>query len=147
MASAPQQTPSSQPMSEHASTKPQKVPAAVRKLILELALRFRPLGQADQATYQAKVAFLADDCADIPPDILARAIERYVKIPGNNFLPKAAQLIEIARSIVAPVTPSGMRLVDQYNGQLAANPRGRRDIIWKERADGSVYLDTLDAML
>lgn len=36
----------------------------------------------------------------MPPHILKQAIERYVLIPGKNFLPKAAELVEIARAIV-----------------------------------------------
>lgn len=74
------------------------VPSAIKRLILELGLRFRPLAQGEQEPYQQKLALLAQDCADIPPAKLEMAIDRYVKIPGNNFLPRAAQLIEIAQS-------------------------------------------------
>lgn len=40
------------------------------------------------------------DLRDMPPHILKQSIERYVLIPGKNFLPKAAELVEIARAIV-----------------------------------------------
>ena len=40
------------------------------------------------------------DLRDMPPHILKQSIERYVLIPGKNFLPKAAELVEIARSII-----------------------------------------------
>lgn len=36
----------------------------------------------------------------MPPHVLKQAIERYVLIPGKNFLPKAAELVEIARAII-----------------------------------------------
>lgn len=40
------------------------------------------------------------DLRDMPPHVLKQSIERYVLIPGKNFLPKAAELVEIARAIV-----------------------------------------------
>lgn len=116
-----------------------KTPPAIQKLILELGLRYRPLGANDQDAYRQQVALLAGDCAEVPPDILARAIERYVRIPGSNFLPRANQLIEIAKSCASPNHAPGSRLVDRYNAM-----RTRPDeVVWRERPDGSVYLDHL----
>jgi len=87
------------PYSRHTTPPARKsVPSAVKRLILELGLRFRPLAPGEQEPYQQRLALLAQDCSDIPPDKLEKAIERYVRIHGNNFLPRAAQLIEIAQS-------------------------------------------------
>jgi len=95
-----------------------KVPAAIQKLILELGLRFRPLGQAEQDAYRQKLALLANDCADVPADILRRAIDHYVKSPDGTYLPKAAQLISLAQNINAQrsssIGPGGATVEDLH---------------------------------
>jgi len=79
-------------------------------------LRFRPLGQADQDAYRQKLALLANDCADLPTDILRRAIDHYVKSPDGTYLPKAAQLIALAQNINAQrsssIGPGGATVED-----------------------------------
>lgn len=82
--------------------RPKKVPPAVAKLIADLGDRFPPTSQTDLESHARRLALLAQDLWDMPPDILAKAIDRYVKIPGSVFLPKAAQLVEIGRALCTP---------------------------------------------
>ena len=77
-----------------------KVPAAIKNLVSELGLRFPTTSQTDAPAHASRLALLAMDLRDMPPHILKQSIERYVLIPGKNFLPKAAELVEIARSII-----------------------------------------------
>lgn len=104
-----------------------RVPAAIQKLILELGLRFRPLGQADQDAYRQKLALLANDCADVPADILRRAIDHYVKGPDGTYLPKAAQLISLAQNINAQrssaIGPGGATVEDLHRHVAWLNER------------------------
>lgn len=53
-----------------------------------------------------RLAILAQDLAEIPAALLAKAIDRYVKSPSGEFLPKASQLIAIAKSLIPPAGSS-----------------------------------------
>jgi hypothetical protein len=77
-----------------------RVSAVIKNLIAELGLRFPATSQTDGTAHASRLALLAMDLRDMPPHILKQTIERYVLIPGRNFLPKAAELVEIGRSIV-----------------------------------------------
>lgn len=79
---------------------PPRVPAVIKKLVSELGLRFPTTSQTDAPAHASRLALLAMDLRDMPPHILKQSIERYALIPGKNFLPKAAELVEIARSII-----------------------------------------------
>lgn len=79
------------------SLQPKQPPAAIRRLISELGLRYRPSNQADLEAHAAMIALLARDLADIPESWLARAISIWVS--ENRFMPKAAELIEIAQML------------------------------------------------
>jgi len=63
-------------------------------------LRFPITSQTDAPAHASRLALLAVDLRDMPPHVLKQSIERYVLIPGKNFLPKAAELVEIARAII-----------------------------------------------
>lgn len=71
-------------------------PSAIKKLILELGLRYRPMAPDQLEAYQAKLAALTADCADIPPRHLERAIADWVR--SSPYLPKASDLVARARS-------------------------------------------------
>lgn len=74
---------------------PRNVPPAIKRLIGELGLRYRPSGQADLEAHAASLALLARDLADVPPHFLERAIRDWV--PRSHFMPKASELVELAR--------------------------------------------------
>lgn len=76
------------------------VPAVIKKLVAELGLRYPITSQTDAPAHASRLALLAMDLRAMPPHVLKQSIERYVVIPGKNFLPKAAELVEIARSII-----------------------------------------------
>lgn len=69
---------------------------AIKRLIGELGLRYRPSAQADLEAHAAALALLARDVSDVPPAYLERAIREWVR--DRQFMPKANELIELARS-------------------------------------------------
>jgi hypothetical protein len=108
-------------------------PASIKKLILELGLRYRPLASDQLEAYQAKLAALTADVADLPPKLLERAIAEWVR--ESPYLPKASDLILRAKAFTAP--PSGTdrdsrenaeRLAAKYNARLLGE--GKRHIVW-----------------
>lgn len=75
------------------------VPAAVKKAIAELGLRYRPSAQADLEAHAHMIALLTRDVADIPPHILEAAIDQWCRT--KPFLPKASELIELSKQRVS----------------------------------------------
>lgn len=71
------------------------VPSAIKRLVAELGLRYRPSAQADLEEHAATLALLARDLADIPPQYLEKAIAVWVS--QKPWLPKASELVEIAK--------------------------------------------------
>jgi hypothetical protein len=71
------------------------VPSAIKRLVAELGLRYRPSAQADLEEHAATLALLAVDLADIPPQYLEKAISVWVS--QKPWLPKASELVEIAK--------------------------------------------------
>jgi hypothetical protein len=99
----------------------------VKRLVSELGFRYRPSAQADLEAHGATLALLAVDVTDIPPALLGRAIEEWAR--KSRFMPKAAELIELAQSYIAKPkggTPDLQALADRGN----ARREGRRDIEW-----------------
>ena len=75
----------------------------------------------------------------MPPAILARAIKTWVL--QSPFLPKASDLVQIARGFVADGRPVDTRsLAEKYNERMANDPDGRRDIMWIDLPGGRVKL-------
>jgi hypothetical protein len=120
------------------------VPAAIRKLISELGLRYRPTSQTDIEAHTAMLALLAIDLADLPASLLDRAIAEWVT--SSPFMPKAYDLVELSRKLLPPANPSAAvpksnhELAARNNHELDMNPSGRRDIRWVADA-GGVHLD------
>jgi hypothetical protein len=79
------------------------VPAAIKRMILELGVRYRPASSAMLEGHNATVAALIADVADMPPHLLERAIADHVR--ESNFMPKAAQLIAKCRALLTPAKP------------------------------------------
>lgn len=108
-------------------------PAPIKRLILELGLRYRPLAQDQLEAYQAKLAALTADCADLPPKLLERAIGEWVR--ESPYLPKASDLILRAKAFTAAPDSvdrdsreNAERLAAKYNAQLLGE--GKRHIRW-----------------
>ena len=76
-------------------------------MVAELGIRFPPGSLSDKETHARRLVILAQDLADIPAVILAKAIDRYVRSPNGEFLPKASQLIAIAKTMIDKPTPAG----------------------------------------
>lgn len=69
----------------------------MRDLISRVGLRFRPTNAADLGAHAASLSLLAADVAEIPADLLERAIDRHVT--SSPYMPKAADLFRIAQDI------------------------------------------------
>jgi len=71
-------------------------PPAVKRIILELSLRFQPTDEIKRAAFNEKVALLVVDCAAVPPEWLERAAQRWIS-DGEGFLPPASALVRFAQ--------------------------------------------------
>jgi hypothetical protein len=60
------------------------------EIIGKLGLRFPPANSVDRDAHAARVALLAEDCADIPPDWLDEAVSRWAK--SQPFFPRTCEL-------------------------------------------------------
>lgn len=111
-------------------------------MISRLGLRFRPTNQADLEAHAGMLALLAEDLADIPSDLLDKAISRHVT--SSPYMPKAADLIRLAKNIdaesrVEPVKRTGQSyahdLAAQYNARCT-----RDDVEWYVDHAGAVAI-------
>jgi hypothetical protein len=117
--------------------KPKRIPAKTERLIGELGLRYRPSAQADLEEHAAALALLASDVADIPPDLLDRAIRKHAT--ASVYMPKAAELIAIAKSFVAPQHGEGGKPVDMAT-RRNVQPDMPRDLRWYYDDFGQIQL-------
>lgn len=117
-----------------------KPSAKVRDLIGRLGLRYRPTNAADLGAHAASLALLAEDVAEVPADLLERAIAEHVA--SSPWMPKAADLIRIAQDIERETRAKlpertgrsyAHDLVALYNGQ-----RTRDDVEWYVDHTGAV---------
>lgn len=126
--------------------RPRKVPPAVQKLISELGFRYRPTSHADLEAHAAALALLSVDLIDMPPHLLAKAINKHVT--ESPFLPKASDLIKLAKTFVRQgptIGGVGETMAQKGNRLLNADPNGRQDIRWFDSPDGGAYLDWIAA--
>lgn len=72
------------------------MPPGVKRIILDLSLRFQPTDETKRTAYNDRVALLATDCATIPPQFLQLASEQWIS-EGTGFLPTASDMIRMAR--------------------------------------------------
>lgn len=110
--------------------------AAIKRIIGELGLRYRPSAQADLEEHAACLALLARDVADIPPDILRRAVDRHVAI--SPYMPKACELIEASKALLRGPIEGEIDWVTIGNRTL--NEIGRHDIRWSRDEGGALVL-------
>lgn len=87
--------------------------AKAAEIIGKLGLRYPPANSVDREAHAARVALLAEDCADIADEWLDEAAARWAK--AEPFFPRACELREAAlavgriysarRALPAPPTP------------------------------------------
>ncbi len=90
---------------------------------VELArLRLRTIVR-EEGQDEAKARFreLCADLADVPPNVLADACDRYVRTPGRRFFPTAGELRQITDEIMAT------RVMRAYRLRLAAEAAAARE--------------------
>jgi hypothetical protein len=64
-------------------------------MIMRLGLRYRPNNREDIDVHSERLDLLASDLADLPPEALQRAIDRWVL--AHPFMPKASELAALAQ--------------------------------------------------
>lgn len=124
------------------AAKPKRVPASVQRLISELGFRYRPTSQADLEAHAAALALLATDLADMPANLLERAIAKHVI--ESPYLPKVSDLVKIARGFIQPrasLGAIGETMADRGNRHLDTDQNSRRDIRWRDDGTGGAYLE------
>ena len=118
-----------------------KPSAKVRDLVSRLGLRYRPTNAADLDAHAAMLALLAQDIADVPYDLLDRAVSRHVM--QSPYMPKAADLVKLAKEIDDSRRPNLPNTGETYAHRLAAsyNQRGTRpDVEWHVNSAGEVKI-------
>lgn len=118
-----------------------KPSAKIRDLVSRLGLRYRPTNAADLEAHAAMLALLAQDVADIPPDLLDKAIQRHVA--QSPYMPKAADLVRLAKDIDGARRPNLPTDGPTYAHRLAASynaKRTRSDVEWYVNDAGEVKL-------
>lgn len=114
-----EETPRSTPLWQQLTPKKSlSAPPAIRRIILELSLRFQPTDEARREAFNEKVALLVLDCATVPPEWLEKATESWIR-SGDGFLPSAAVLIKLAQEAQRSLVP--------------AVPAGENHRVWVER--------------
>lgn len=107
--------------------------ATVTKIISDLAIRYQPSANADMAAHASKVAMLIKDVSHVPAHLLQAAADEWAK--RSPYLPKASELIEVARTKRDVSRFKGESLASRYNAQ-----RQRDDVIWEDIPGGGVRI-------
>jgi len=117
--------------------------AAIKRIIAELGLRYRPSGQADLEEHAASLALLARDVAEVPADLLQEAAGRHAL--QSPFMPKASELIGLAQDILRG-TGSGAEadMAHRRNQQLREEGNPKR-LEWFYDEAGQIQLRRLSA--
>lgn len=81
------------------------------------------------------LALLASDVSDIPPGLLERTIKEHAR--QSPYMPKASELIRIAKTFVDPPQRSDVRsLLQRLNDQNT-----RQDAHWVAGEDGTPHME------
>jgi hypothetical protein len=120
----------------------------VKRIVLELGLRYRPAAADQLEAHHAKLAALISDLADLQPTVLERAARHWVR--QSAFMPKASELIALARNFANAERGGRSGRLDVAalrNARLAEEPGGRRDLRWIDDGGGLrlVACDRADA--
>lgn len=114
-----------------------KPSAAIRAIIAELGLRYRPSAQTDLEAHAAQLSLLSVDVADLPVHILRDVAKQWAR--ESNFMPKAAELIARCRARTMQQgggndcnrysRENALKLAERYNARLAADGKYARWIV------------------
>ena len=122
---------------------PKSVPPAIKRLIGELGLRYRPSAQGDLEAHAAAIALLARDLADVPPAYLERAIRKWAVT--RDFMPRASELVRMAQELqqADDGAPKGkpVDMAARRNAQLRAE--GNFSLHWYYDQSGQIKLETV----
>jgi hypothetical protein len=113
------------------------VPPQIKRIILELGLRYRPASPDQLEAHQAKLAALMMDLADIPPAPLEAAVRRWVL--ESPYLPKASDLV----SLVQQRAPQAGAIDWIARGNAHLRELGRTDIHWIRDGNGDLKLESV----
>lgn len=120
-------------------------PPAIRKIIAELGLRYRPNDRADLEAHAARLALLAADLADVPARYLELAAQDWAR--RNPFLPKANELAALAKAFADRTQAPNNRDTDVEKRRRMLprmnQTRIRDDVEWCLDAAGNFYLRDL----
>ena len=127
--------------------KPRSIPAAIRALIGELGLRYRPSLQEEIEAHAGRLALLAADLSDLPPPALRYAIDRWVI--ARPYMPKASELAELAQQyLTAPAPGQGRKApppdVQCHERNLALKAAGNFRMRWRIVGGAWQALDYLE---
>ena len=125
-----------------AERSPKNVPSAVKRIILELGLRYRPAAAEQIEPHQAKLVAMMGDLADLPPALLERAARHWVR--QSAFMPKASDLVALVGSFVRAERGGLLRRLDVAalrNARIAEEPGARRDLRWIDDGGGLRLVD------
>lgn len=115
------------------------VPSAVKRIILELGLKYRPTAADALEGHFAKLTGLMEDLIDIPPEALERACRRWAR--EQRFLPRACELAEMARAPVMSGEPGQpVDMAARRNAQLRAE--GNFHLTWSYDESGQIRLES-----
>lgn len=122
------------------------VPPEIRRIVADIGLRFPITSQTDSEAHARRLALLASDLRDMPPDVLQQAVERYVRIPGKNFLPKASELVDIGKAIISErLKPENRGAYGSPEFLAQANARlTRNDVEWVYDKAGNLQLRPIE---
>lgn len=126
------------------SAKPTRtsVPSYVKRAVAELGLRYRPAAGADLEAHAARLALLVTSLVDMPEKPLRAAIGDWVV--RKQWMPTAAEIIEVARNILAASTKYSTPAEKARAMLPAMNERmTRKDCVWDIDATGAFYLRDL----
>ena len=96
--------PHSQTPSPNARQKSAPIPPQIKRIILDLSLRFQPTDETKRVAFNDRVALLASDCANVPTEWLEVAARRWIET-GDGFLPTASALIKLAQDAQSKSIP------------------------------------------
>ena len=126
------------------------MPPSIRRIVLELGLRYRPAAADRIAAHLSRLEALMADLAELPPAMLERATAQWVR--DKPFLPRASELVRLTRDLASAEAGSGgapgrrLDVAARRNAAIAGEPGARHDLRWIDDEHGLrlVSLDELE---
>ena len=128
------------------SSEPRRRPSAkAMEITGKLGLRYPPANSVDRDAHAARVALLAEDCADIPEDWLDYAVSRWAK--EQPFFPRTCELRDLALKHGRALTPALSAPVVHAAPYWAKHiaDRDRKQFVAQDWAELNEYLEKMGA--